>query len=201
MAIYSDNFDAFAIKLRSNDIEIWRHHWITFDVLSFIITAADSKSLRILLSFAVGGLLGDVFLHLLPQAWSSEVSQSTNGNCMHMHMNSIHHIVNNKTKLTICVHSRWPSIDAKRPMGAGRRAYIHNHRKSLFRLCKCRRKQSTAEMCWNCQLFVTEKWWKAARKQGWISVRPKRLMWYRGCSKRLLFGWKINAREENTSTE
>jgi hypothetical protein len=26
--------------------------------------------LRLLLSFAVGGLLGDVFLHLLPEAWS-----------------------------------------------------------------------------------------------------------------------------------
>ncbi|XP_035219161.1 zinc transporter ZIP13-like [Stegodyphus dumicola] len=28
-----------------------------------------SKLLRLLLSFAVGGLLGDVFLHLLPEAW------------------------------------------------------------------------------------------------------------------------------------
>ncbi|KAF8768023.1 Zinc transporter ZIP13 like protein [Argiope bruennichi] len=29
-----------------------------------------SKFLRLLLSFAVGGLLGDVFLHLLPEAWN-----------------------------------------------------------------------------------------------------------------------------------
>lgn len=29
----------------------------------------SSKRLQILLSFAVGGLLGDVFLHLLPEAW------------------------------------------------------------------------------------------------------------------------------------
>nr|ADV40241.1 putative zinc transporter ZIP13 [Latrodectus hesperus] len=29
-----------------------------------------SKLLRLLLSFAVGGLLGDVFLHLLPEAWN-----------------------------------------------------------------------------------------------------------------------------------
>lgn len=29
-----------------------------------------TKSLRLLLSFAVGGLLGDVFLHLLPEAWN-----------------------------------------------------------------------------------------------------------------------------------
>lgn len=28
-----------------------------------------SRSLKLLLSFAVGGLLGDVFLHLLPEAW------------------------------------------------------------------------------------------------------------------------------------
>lgn len=27
------------------------------------------KLLRIFLSFAVGGILGDVFLHLLPQVW------------------------------------------------------------------------------------------------------------------------------------
>lgn len=33
---------------------------------------AESKTLKILLSFAVGGLLGDVFLHLLPEAWSSD---------------------------------------------------------------------------------------------------------------------------------
>lgn len=37
-------------------------------------TASESKSLKILLSFAVGGLLGDVFLHLLPEAWSSDAS-------------------------------------------------------------------------------------------------------------------------------
>lgn len=37
---------------------------------------AESKTLKVLLSFAVGGLLGDVFLHLLPEAWSSDVSRS-----------------------------------------------------------------------------------------------------------------------------
>lgn len=31
--------------------------------------AADNPFLKTLLSFAVGGLLGDVFLHLLPEAW------------------------------------------------------------------------------------------------------------------------------------
>ncbi|KAG5672959.1 hypothetical protein PVAND_003046 [Polypedilum vanderplanki] len=34
---------------------------------------ADSKFLKTLLSFAVGGLLGDVFLHLLPEAWESDM--------------------------------------------------------------------------------------------------------------------------------
>lgn len=32
---------------------------------------AGARTLKILLSFAVGGLLGDVFLHLLPEAWAS----------------------------------------------------------------------------------------------------------------------------------
>ena len=34
--------------------------------LCFIVT---SQRLQLLLSYAVGGLLGDVFLHLLPEAW------------------------------------------------------------------------------------------------------------------------------------
>lgn len=37
--------------------------------LSFAV--GDNKLLRLLLSFAVGGLLGDVFLHLLPEAWNN----------------------------------------------------------------------------------------------------------------------------------
>lgn len=37
---------------------------------------AESKTLKVLLSFAVGGLLGDVFLHLLPEAWGSDVNRS-----------------------------------------------------------------------------------------------------------------------------
>lgn len=42
---------------------------------------AESKSLKVLLSFAVGGLLGDVFLHLLPEAWSGDAG----GNKEHGH--------------------------------------------------------------------------------------------------------------------
>jgi zinc transporter ZupT len=43
----------------------------SFDfILHFL--AGESKFLKVLLSFAVGGLLGDVFLHLLPEAWEGE---------------------------------------------------------------------------------------------------------------------------------
>ncbi|KAK0182242.1 hypothetical protein PV327_000400 [Microctonus hyperodae] len=36
-----------------------------------ILLDAGAGTLKLLLSFAVGGLLGDVFLHLLPEAWSN----------------------------------------------------------------------------------------------------------------------------------
>ena len=38
--------------------------------LCFECTATANEKLKLLLSFAVGGLLGDVFLHLLPEAWA-----------------------------------------------------------------------------------------------------------------------------------
>ncbi|XP_034937266.1 zinc transporter ZIP13 homolog [Chelonus insularis] len=38
---------------------------------------AGAKTLKLLLSFAVGGLLGDVFLHLLPEAWSNRTLNIT----------------------------------------------------------------------------------------------------------------------------
>ncbi|KAA0723343.1 Zinc transporter ZIP13 [Triplophysa tibetana] len=54
-------------------------------------TEAGCQKLKKLLSFAIGGLLGDVFLHLLPEAWANtyssdlsskvSVSQQTNGIC------------------------------------------------------------------------------------------------------------------------
>lgn len=50
--------------------------WSCNSISIFFFTAAESKSLKILLSFAVGGLLGDVFLHLLPEAWSSDIEIS-----------------------------------------------------------------------------------------------------------------------------
>ncbi|XP_051170989.1 zinc transporter ZIP13 homolog [Leptopilina boulardi] len=42
---------------------------------------AGAGTLKLLLSFAVGGLLGDVFLHLLPEAWASKtLAQAHNNN-------------------------------------------------------------------------------------------------------------------------
>ncbi|CAF4921052.1 unnamed protein product [Pieris macdunnoughi] len=40
---------------------------------------AGAATLRILLSFAVGGLLGDVFLHLLPEAWQHDLASTKDG--------------------------------------------------------------------------------------------------------------------------
>ncbi|KAM9817352.1 zinc transporter ZIP13 [Neosynchiropus ocellatus] len=39
-------------------------------------TEAGSQKLKQLLSFAIGGLLGDVFLHLLPEAWALSASSA-----------------------------------------------------------------------------------------------------------------------------
>lgn len=44
--------------------------------LSRIPSAAGCQNLKKLLSFAIGGLLGDVFLHLLPEAWAHTSSNS-----------------------------------------------------------------------------------------------------------------------------
>ncbi|XP_041132519.1 zinc transporter ZIP13-like isoform X2 [Polyodon spathula] len=47
-------------------------------------TEAGSQKLKQLLSFAIGGLLGDVFLHLLPEAWAYSCSSSgTDGSHSH----------------------------------------------------------------------------------------------------------------------
>lgn len=44
--------------------------WIRLDA-----SAKEKGALKLVLSFAVGGLLGDVFLHLLPEAWGSHGEQ------------------------------------------------------------------------------------------------------------------------------
>uniref|UniRef100_T1HLM5 Uncharacterized protein n=3 Tax=Rhodnius prolixus TaxID=13249 RepID=T1HLM5_RHOPR len=41
-----------------------------------ISKGVSGDRLKLLLSFAVGGLLGDVFLHLLPEAWNLQSKQS-----------------------------------------------------------------------------------------------------------------------------
>lgn len=41
---------------------------------------ASAGTLKILLSFAVGGLLGDVFLHLLPEAWDNDLLKRASSN-------------------------------------------------------------------------------------------------------------------------
>lgn len=57
-----------------------------FPLLVIPLDASDSfndgpgaATLRILLSFAVGGLLGDVFLHLLPEAWANDLRNTKPG--------------------------------------------------------------------------------------------------------------------------
>ena len=43
---------------------------ILFWTCGVMCLAVTADHLKLLLSFAVGGLLGDVFLHLLPEAWA-----------------------------------------------------------------------------------------------------------------------------------
>lgn len=47
---------------------------IPLDETATLKDGAGARTLRVLLSFAVGGLLGDVFLHLLPEAWGNPYS-------------------------------------------------------------------------------------------------------------------------------
>lgn len=48
------------------------NRWVRLDM-----GCRDSLTLKAVLSFAVGGLLGDVFLHLLPESWGSSGAPST----------------------------------------------------------------------------------------------------------------------------
>jgi hypothetical protein len=45
---------------------LWSPSVVTFSVT---MLTGGARSLRVLLSYAVGCLLGDVFLHLLPEVW------------------------------------------------------------------------------------------------------------------------------------
>lgn len=42
----------------------------------FFFFAAGASTLKTLLSFAVGGILGDVFLHSLPEIWANDVAKN-----------------------------------------------------------------------------------------------------------------------------
>lgn len=57
------------------DLELEMQRTASFVCFTFLclFSVADSKFLKTLLSFAVGGLLGDVFLHLLPEAWEYDM--------------------------------------------------------------------------------------------------------------------------------
>ncbi|XP_041417943.1 zinc transporter ZIP13-like [Xenopus laevis] len=49
----------------------------------------NSQRLKQLLSFAIGGLLGDVFLHLLPEAWAYTCSATTGTWDLHLYLDHI----------------------------------------------------------------------------------------------------------------
>lgn len=49
---------------------------IPIDQSDVLKQGASANNLKILLSFAVGGLLGDVFLHSLPEIWANDISKS-----------------------------------------------------------------------------------------------------------------------------
>ncbi|CAH0401577.1 unnamed protein product [Chilo suppressalis] len=52
---------------------------IPIDETASFKDGAGAGTLRVLLSFAVGGLLGDVFLHLLPEAWAHDLASRKEG--------------------------------------------------------------------------------------------------------------------------
>ncbi|XP_034837389.1 zinc transporter ZIP13 homolog [Maniola hyperantus] len=52
---------------------------IPIDETASFKDGASAATLRILLSFAVGGMLGDVFLHLLPEAWHHDLASTKDG--------------------------------------------------------------------------------------------------------------------------
>ncbi|XP_026322826.1 zinc transporter ZIP13 homolog [Hyposmocoma kahamanoa] len=52
---------------------------IPIDETATFKDGSGAATLRVLLSFAVGGLLGDVFLHLLPEAWSHDLAATKEG--------------------------------------------------------------------------------------------------------------------------
>jgi len=52
-------------------------------LLTFVLFSAGSKHLRLLLSFSVGSMLGDVFLHILPEVWIASKNGMFHNICYH----------------------------------------------------------------------------------------------------------------------
>lgn len=50
--------------------------WCPSPQVPHLCLVAGARRLKQLLSFALGGLLGNVFLHLLPEAWAYTYSAS-----------------------------------------------------------------------------------------------------------------------------
>lgn len=123
---------------------------------NLIFPAAESKSLKVLLSFAVGGLLGDVFLHLLPEAWSSDAGANEGNGTVHDKKTQLK-MADIKFVLSFRYRS---SITAQRLMGIGRHPYLHNCGENILRLCEPGRKQSTTEMRKHCQLLDAKRQWR-----------------------------------------
>jgi len=58
-----------ACALLTSYLDYWSLYLLTSHPLLFVPSIVTFQRLQLLLSYAVGGLLGDVFLHLLPEAW------------------------------------------------------------------------------------------------------------------------------------
>lgn len=71
---------------------------------NYVLLLAGSKHLRLLLSFSVGGMLGDVFLHVLPEVWMSSRGMYHNIRALLLYVNQILFICFLKTDMeTGCV--------------------------------------------------------------------------------------------------
>ena len=59
---------------------------IPLDAGESLRSEQGSRTLRLLLSFAVGGLLGDVFLHLFPESYGALARSGKNSHTGHLIM-------------------------------------------------------------------------------------------------------------------
>ena len=54
-------------RIENYHVPTSHNYSVKYTIFLFLVAG---QRLKLLLSFAVGGLLGDVFLHLLPEAWA-----------------------------------------------------------------------------------------------------------------------------------